>query len=365
MTSDDRPIIPPYMKLGMVFLSFISLALLVYILQLAMDLVIPFVVAVFAYLMLVPILRVLEKGRFPRSLATVITMAVTIFMVLLISQLIYQSIATFTNGLPKYEQRINMIGQELGEFFGVSPLVLSGEQKITDDPRVADMLSGSTITGVLKTLVNSINKMLSYSVLFFLFLLFLLLGRHRMSRKLDHALSTLWSGKITAITESIQVNVQKYLVIKTLVSFLTAGLVMLTAWAFGLDFVVVWGILTFVFNFVPNIGSLIATLLPTLFAGLQFDSFSSIIWLGLVLMTIQFTIGSILEPRLMGKSIDLSPLLILFSLIVWGYIWGIIGMFLSVPIMAIVKIVFDNIEPLRPIAILMGADVKEAKTASP
>jgi AI-2 transport protein TqsA len=193
----------------------------------------------------------------------------------------------------------------------------------------------------------------------FLFLLFILLGRDNLLNKLKKAFSPEVSERLVTMMRGIRSSTQKYIVIKTLVSLLVAGLVMLITLAFGLDFVVVWGILTFVLNFIPNLGPLVASVLPILFALVQFDNPMIAVWLGITIIVTHFTVGNVLEPAMMGRSIQLSPLLILFSLIFWGSIWGIAGMFLSVPLTAIIKIVFDNVKPLRPLGILMGEAAEE------
>ena len=182
-----------------------------------------------------------------------------------------------------------------------------------------------------------------------------------LSKKLRHAFSPSLSGRLPTITAGIRYNIQKYIVVKTLVGFLAAAIVMLITWIFGLDFVIIWGILTFFLSFIPNIGSIVASVLPFLFALVQFENPMSALWLGIAILTVKFTIGNLVEPSMMGKGIDLSPLLIMFSLIFWGSIRGIVGMFLSVPLTAIVKIIFDNIRPLRPIGILMGSAEREER----
>lgn len=141
--------------------------------------------------------------------------------------------------------------------------------------------------------------------------------------------------------------------IKTILSLLTSILVLIVLLLFDVDFPIVWALLTFLLNFIPNIGSILASLLPILIAVLQFDSFVTVIWLSVCLVGIQFVMGNIIEPKFMGEGVDLSPVLILFALIAWGYLWGFIGMLLAVPLTVLMKIVFENIKSLAPVAKLM------------
>jgi predicted PurR-regulated permease PerM len=353
----------PYLKVGIALLSFICLAILFYVLHQAGDLLIPFIVAVFINILLQPVIDLFGRWRFPRWLVTAVALAVTIVVVAGISQGIYQSVAAFTDGLPRYEGRFNDIWRRLGAMLGV-PEGAAGGWSLTDDPRLAEFLGGATITDLVKLLLASVNTLLSNLALVFIFLLFLLVGRDTFSRKLKRAFRPELSARLTEVNNGIRANIRRYIVIKTLVSLMAAAVVMIVTASFGLDFVLVWGILTFFLNFIPNIGSILAALLPFLFGLVQFESGATALWMGAVIVSAKFSIGNLVEPKLMGRSIDLSPLLIVFSLIFWGSIWGIVGMFLSVPLTAVLKIALENIAPLRPLGILMGEDAREEAQAA-
>lgn len=354
MDNRDQEILLPYLKTGIALLAFVCLAILIYVLSVSGGLLIPFVVAVFVYILLQPLIGLMEGWRLPRALVTALTMTITIVVIVGVSQVVYQGVAAFTGGLPHYEGRFTDAWNRLGSLAGLPPGAFADGWSITDDPRFAEFLRGFSVTDLVRALLASVNSLLSNLVLVFIFLLLLLIGRDSLPKKARMAFSPAVSDALTAVTRGIRANMQRYVVIKTLVSLLAAGCVMLIALAFGLDFVVVWGILTFFLNFIPNIGSIVASVLPFLFALVQFDNPMTAVWIGLAILVVKFSIGNFLEPSMMGRSIDLSPLLIMFSLIFWGSIWGIVGMFLSVPLTAIVKIALDSYGPLRPVGILMG-----------
>jgi predicted PurR-regulated permease PerM len=133
--------------------------------------------------------------------------------------------------------------------------------------------------------------------------------------------------------------------------------------AYGIDFAILWGILTFILNYIPNIGSLIATLGPVIIGLLQYGFGFTVISLAVILLIVHNIIGSVIEPHYLGRRMDLSPVFVLFSLIFWGWIWGIVGMFLAVPIAASMKILFSNIQPLKPLAVLMGSKAESMESA--
>jgi AI-2 transport protein TqsA len=319
---------------------------------------IPLIIAIFLSILLNPLIEFLEKYRVPQVLAIIITLLVTVVVVFSIYETIAQSVNAFLKGFSKYSQQIDSLGRRLVDLIGISPDVLSGELKVLDDPQAAKLMEGVSISGLFYAILNSLTKFVTQLIMVFLFLLFILLGRGHFIEKVRTGFSSSTSEKFTNIYNNITDQVQKYLGVKTLVSLLTSLVVMGVLLLFGVDFVLVWGILTFLFNFIPNIGSFAASVLPILFAVIQFNNPVLVLWLAICLIVIQFIFGNIIEPKIMGESINLSAVVILFSLLFWGFIWGIPGMFLAVPMTVILKIVFENIDQLRPIAILMSGRVK-------
>jgi predicted PurR-regulated permease PerM len=152
---------------------------------------------------------------------------------------------------------------------------------------------------------------------------------------------------------------------KTLTSLADAILVTVVLWIIGVDFALLWGFVTFVLNFIPNIGSIIATILPFVASLLQFNTLAVPLLVLFLLGSIQMLMGNVVEPRWMASSLNLSALLVLFSLIFWGWLWGGLGMILAVPLTSTLKIIFENVNALKPIAILMSGHVPKPELADP
>jgi len=161
---------------------------------------------------------------------------------------------------------------------------------------------------------------------------------------------------VNNILTHIVKDTQTYLGIKTLLSLLTASASWLIMKSMHLDFAAFWALLIFFLNFIPNIGAIIATAFPALLALIQFESWLPFAVVTSAIVSIQFVVGNILEPRFLSKSLNLSPLVILFALALWGTIWGVLGMFLSVPITVIMIITFAHFDKTRPIAVLLSKD---------
>jgi predicted PurR-regulated permease PerM len=178
-------------------------------------------------------------------------------------------------------------------------------------------------------------------------------GKERFRDRFENAFSNSNSQIVSTVAHIVE-QIQSYIVVKSLINVINGFASTLIFLLFGVDYAILWGFLVFLFYYIPNIGSLIAILPPILIMimnnGFEFKSIAFII----TIVGIQFTIGNILEPKFIGRQMDLSPVFILLSLVFWGWVWGVLGMFLAVPIAAMVKILCANIEPLKPLAVLMG-----------
>jgi AI-2 transport protein TqsA len=158
------------------------------------------------------------------------------------------------------------------------------------------------------------------------------------------------------VLQRIGREIQTYVWLKTLTSLLATFGSYVVMKVVGVDLAEFWALLIFALNFIPYIGASLGVIFPTTLALIQFDTLRPFVVTALALAVVQFSVGNILEPRLIGKGLNLSPVVMLLGLAVWGTIWGIVGMFLAVPLMVVSMIVFSQFETTRPIAVLMSAD---------
>lgn len=305
-----------------------------FVLAITKTVMIPFTLSVFLYLILTPVMKWLQaRFKLKRWMALSITLFIFTASIICLTWLVSGSIDSFIQGIDQYKDRLDSLTstievklKDLG--FDLSTFSPGESAQITP------------LLPTLKKLTTGLLGVLSNSVLVIIFTLFLITGE-----------SVHNSNNETII--KVKNSIAKYVFTKLVISAATGGLSYIVFLIFDVELASMFAILTILLNFIPNIGSIIAVLMPLpvillqYFLGWQF-------FVILILLTLfQTVIGNILEPKVMGKSMGLHPVAILLSLTFWGFIWGVPGMFLSVPIMAAMKIIFESYEFTTPIAAVM------------
>ncbi len=205
--------------------------------------------------------------------------------------------------------------------------------------------------------IGSVLSLVANTVVVLLLMIFILLETEHFPARIVYAYGEARSAKILEVAGTIVGDVMKYLSVKTLIAVITGLLFTGFLGACGVEFFVLWGVLAFVLHFIPYVGSYAAALLPVAMVFIQFTPAAALLMLA-VLVVIQLVLGSYVEPRVMGRELKLSPLFIVLALAFWGWVWGIVGVFLAVPITATIKIVMENFSGTRGIARIMS-DVTE------
>ncbi len=321
------------------------------VLRLAKPVLFPFFLAILISFVLYPLLDLMTKRRIPKFVAVLFILIVAFFIIYLLGSVFYSSGKTFASEFPEYGKRLNSILKSIQTSLNISAV----NWESIDWTKQFDM---SKIGGLLFSSLGPFFSFIANLFLVFVFLVFIMAGRGQTKTKILNSFKENESSKIIEVIRNIDNQIQRYLVIKTIVSLITGLFVTIVLMLFGLDFAIVFGFLTFLLNYIPNIGSIIATIFPPLIAVVQFESLWPAFWILIILASIQTAMGNFIEPRLMGEGLGLSPLVYLFFLFFWGWLWGIPGMILAVPIAAIIKIVCSNIPSLKFLAILMSKGAK-------
>jgi AI-2 transport protein TqsA len=308
------------------------------VLSVTKSIMVPFTLAIFVYLIMTPVMGFIQqKLKLHRLITLFITLLLFTVGFVSITILVSSSIDSFLKGAGQYQDKVQnavVFIEERASQFGFNLREFNIRSKLANLPVFA-VLQG--ITGSMINLVSNI-------FLVTIFALFLLTG--------DSV-----SKKEIPIFDEIKKSIAKYVSTKIFVSVLTGLLSYLVFKFIGVDLAIMFAMLAILLNFIPNVGSIIAVILPLPVLVLQFG-FGIETFIVLIATTIiQIAVGNIMEPKLMGESMDLHPVTILLFLTFWGFIWGIPGMFLSVPITAALKIIFSKLEMTKPIAELFAGRI--------
>ena len=304
------------------------------------TILVPLVIAVFIYTMMTPVIRALRaRLRFPRWLALIT--AALLAAVLLAALVIFMihSATNFIQVAGAYNAKLLQAFNWVVSFFRGYDLPFAKE--INDLQGIISLMSSQQVGDIVRAGAGFTFKILSYSVLVLIFVFFLFMGSGRSSIS-------------NPVLREMQNKISAYLFIHILMSLLTGITVGIVYFSAGLELAMMFAVLSVILNFIPNVGSIIAVLLPLPIALIQYG-FGPQFWVVLIIPScIQLSIGSILEPKLLGSGLDLHPVAVIGSLIFWALVWGIPGAFLAVPITSAIRVILSQFEPTMPFAEILA-----------
>jgi len=346
-------------RLTNIFLGILVSALILGLLILGRPILLPVFLALFLTLVLDPPVSFLHRHKFPLWLSVLLTLIFVFSFLYLLGWMLYASVQGFVRELPVYQAQFIQSLQGLNE----SLIRLFGDRINLSDLKNIDWLSTLGDFSLAGKIFSSLGSFLGFifqALMVFLLIAYMLLARQDMNQKISSLFPAGQAEQLTAIIRTVTTQVQKYLNAKTIVSLFTGLSALIVFLTFGLDFAILWAFIVFLLNFIPNIGSIVASILPVLFSLLQFGSLTIALWIMVLMIVVQLVWGNIVEPKMLGSSMNLSPLMVILGLMFWGYIWGIAGMILAVPIIAAATIITENIPALRFISVfLRGSNDKK------
>lgn len=322
---------------------------ILFVLRQGKDLFIPFMIAaIMVYLIKIFsgfIRKFSLRGiRLPESIAILIAFAFIGAIAYAFVSIVADNAAQVAAEAPRYQTRLIQLEHEISAKLNMEEADILGDF-------VRDLNLGDMVTAIATSLAGLLGR----GTLVMLAVVFLLLETRVFPHKLDAIFPDPdRRNEVLLILKRINQDMQVYLGVKTLMSILT-GLLSYAIMRFvGLDFAEFWALLIFILNYIPTIGSLVATIFPAVLALVQFESLWQFAVVLLGITAVQQFVGSFLDPALMGQSLNLSPLVVIFSLVLWGWLWGIVGAFLCVPLTVLVLIVLQNFDGTRWVAILLS-----------
>lgn len=290
--------------------------------------------------------RIKLKGKsLPNWLQRIISFIITIGLLYGIYQIVSVNVRLISANADNYDDNLQLFLQQLKNFTDANSTYL---------PDIQETIQKIDYQTILSGVFNSVSVLLGNFALVIVYVIFFLIEENYFNRKLDSLFKRKRNREnVMGIVGRISTAVNKYFTVKTEVSLITAVVSYFIMLAFGVDFPVLWAFLIFILNYIPYIGSLVASLLPAIFAIFQFASFLPFVYVFLTIETVQIFVGNYVEPKMMGRTLNLSPLVVIIALSFWGAIWGILGMILSVPIVSVMVIILAQFPSTRGIAIML------------
>jgi predicted PurR-regulated permease PerM len=317
----------------------------------AKSLITPFLLALFISIICEQPVSWLEKRKIPRGLALVIVILGMIILFSGFAVLIGGTISSFSGNLSKYESTLTSLSDSFVKFLNDKGLNIHQDQLFS-------FIQPAKILEFTATALNTLVNMMGNTFLILLIVLFTLMEFGSFSVKAKAIL--IGTDESVSYISTILQNIRHYLGIKTLICLLTGVLVFIALLIIGVDYPLLWALIAALMNYIPNIGSIIAALPAVLFALVQLG-FGGALWTLGSFMIVNNVLGNFIEPRIMGKGLGLSTLVVFLSLLFWGFILGPVGMFLSVPFTMTIKIILEHNENTKWLSILLGTP-DEAKS---
>ncbi len=314
----------------------------VYFLTIADYLIIPLVFAVLLWYLINVLEHSMSRIRIknlsiPRWIRILVAILILAQLFNIVAGIIVANVYRIVEVAPQYQRNLENLLLNLP--FGLAPEEIPAITWLTQELDIANLIQRAALG--LTGIIGNIGLILIYMI-------FLFLEQKYFNSKIEKAAGSDKKYRfIKDILSAIDRDIRRYVGVKSLVSLLTA----IASWGVmkwvGLEFASFWALLIFILNFIPNIGSIVATAMPVLLTLLQFDTFRPAGMTLLGIGAIQLTVGNLIDPSLLGKSLNVSPLVIVLSLVFWGAIWGVPGMFLAVPITVIIMIILNSFESTR------------------
>ncbi|AYE35909.1 AI-2E family transporter [Borrelia turcica IST7] len=332
-----------FFKIQSIFYAIVLVVILISALKIAQTVFKPLAIAVVLGFLVYPIYTFLKRLLIPRVLVVLVIFFFLFLFSYLVFNFVYYSITILIKQLPYYQKQLIFIIRDILDKYRI------------DSAIIGNIDFSGYVYPFLTRISNEIIGFASSLVVLFLLLYFLLSEIHIFDIKVRKAFGHSTSERFVEALGTINNQISKYLVIKVFVSCLTGLLVFIGLTSFGQDFPLVWAVLTFVFNFIPSIGSILAVFFIVIAALVQFyPNLNLVLYIFIYNISVQVLIGNILEPKMQGHRLDISPFLLLCFLFFWGWLWGIVGLLIAYPFTVIIKVIVDNIAYLKPFSVFLS-----------
>ncbi|MBN1233764.1 MAG: AI-2E family transporter [Candidatus Coatesbacteria bacterium] len=329
----------------------IAIILALGLLKLGKSVFQPFFIALFLSYLFEPIYKLIRNMKVPKIIAVIFILLLASGLLYVLGAIIYSSTSNVTDNMTKYQGLIVNYADQIKTQYKLETQLRQLRNFNPNRIDISKLNLGEITSGFFSSLGSFLN-FLGQSVMVLLFMLYIMVGKESLPQRVKCAFEDK-GEQILSIIEDIDRKIRLYIVMKTLISLATGICVTIVCWLFSIDFPLLWGMIAFLLNFIPNIGSIIAAIFPIILA-LVLNGVWSMIIVTILMLMINNIWGNIIEPRVMGDQLDISPLIVLFGMLFGTYIWGIPGAFLATPIIAVIKIILENLSETKPIGVFIS-----------
>lgn len=312
----------------------------------AVSIVTPMLMALFISIVCAQPILWLQKKKIPQGMSITIVFVGIIGLFAGFGELISSSLSSFSDNQALYEQNLLDMGVSAQEYFNNMGIHIP-------TGKLSNLFDASKVMGLTAGFLSQLGSFMGNAFTIFFLVLFLLLELDSFSLK-TRAMAKSTNTSVDYLN-TIGSSIRHYLSIKTLTSILTGVLVWISLYILGVDYAIIWALIAFLLNYIPNIGSIIAALPAVLFSLVQLG-FGGALWTTVIFVAVNMIVGNVVEPKMMGKGMGLSTFVVFASLIFWGFILGTVGMFLSVPLTMTIKIILEQNEKTKWVAVFLGTD---------
>lgn len=333
-------------------LIFFFICTLFVIFNLFSSIILPLVMAMITAILTHPFVRLLSKWKFPKWLITPIIMLITLavfFVIYKLFETAFENVASQWDDMAdKFLIKLDIIVKWINE-------TLALEVPPIDEKVFREIWSMTLFSDRFNNVATYISETAGFLTFYILYFLLFISGINDIGKYLNFVEGSEAGSKLLAYYEVMQGSISSYIIIKTIISLCTSLLILSICYFYDIDFLIFIAILTFILNFIPNIGSIIASLIPILIGFIQFEYLQNLLLFSILIVSVQVVMGNVIEPIIMGNKNRINTATILFGLVFWGIIWGIPGMILSVPLLVMMKMLFEQFETTATFARIMSS----------
>lgn len=340
-----------YLKIIAIIGSLFLAGFGVFVLRELEGILVPLIIAIFIALLFQPFYKWMKSKKIPGFIAITVIITIIIIISNITSVFVYAGIDSITANSAYYSAKFTELYTNVTTMLNLSP---EQTASIKESLQIENLMHESSVTGAVSGIFSGVLSIFSNFVLILIYVIFLLSEFGSIRRRVAKAFNQDRAVAMYKTFIDIFRDVRKYIIGKTLLSLAQSVVIWAILEIGGVEFAFMWAFIFFIFDYIPYIGSIVVSVFIGFAMVFQFGELLYPVIITVLLIVVQNIKGNMVEPKVLGDQLDLSPILLLVSLLFWGYVWGIVGMILAYPIMSMIKIVFMNFPQTRPIAIMMS-----------